>query len=75
MKKSPLGRDPLTVAEDRLMKEDWLTTRQLNDMRAECRAEVDEAMSQASKEPAPDPFKESWMAISTHELAEGIWEA
>ncbi len=75
LKKSPIGRDPLEVAETRVITEGWLSTAEVQQWRAECRAEVEEAMSQASKEPTPDPFKENWMAISTFELAEGIWQA
>lgn len=75
VKKSPLGRDPLEVAETRCLSEGWLTPAEFQAWRAECRHEIEEAMGQASKEPSPDPFKENWLAISTHDLAEGIWQA
>jgi len=73
VKNSTMGRDCMAVAEQRMIAEGWNTATDLKHWRAECRAEIDKAMGQATKEPAPDPFKESWRALSTLELAEGMW--
>ncbi|MBX7207935.1 MAG: thiamine pyrophosphate-dependent dehydrogenase E1 component subunit alpha [Verrucomicrobiaceae bacterium] len=73
-KKSSLGRDCISVAEQRLVAEGWMTTDEVKDWRAQCGAEVETALAQASKEPVPDPFRESWRALSTSELVEGQHE-
>ena len=33
--------------------------------------EIEEAIAQVQREPAPDPFAEEWRAISTKHLSEG----
>lgn len=73
MKQSQVGRDCMVVAEQRLIVEGWGTASDVESWRAECRSAIEKAMAQATKEPAPDPFKESWRALSTPGLAEGMW--
>jgi pyruvate dehydrogenase E1 component alpha subunit/2-oxoisovalerate dehydrogenase E1 component alpha subunit len=75
VKKSSLGRDCMVVAEERLLAEGWATKQEVEEWRAECRATVEKNATSATKEPAPDPFKENWRALSTLELAEGMWNA
>jgi pyruvate dehydrogenase E1 component alpha subunit/2-oxoisovalerate dehydrogenase E1 component alpha subunit len=75
VKKSSLGRDCMVVAEERLLAEGWATKQEVEEWRAECRATVEKNATSATKEPAPDPFKENWRALSTSELAEGMWNA
>lgn len=75
LKKSNMGRDCMIVAEQRLLKEGWATASDVEGWRSEFRSTVERAVAQVSKEPAPDPFKESWRALSTEELAEGMWLA
>ena len=75
LKESPLGRDCITVAEHQLVARGLATLKDIQQWRKDSRATVDEAMGIASKEPAPDPFKENWSAISTGSLIEGMWEA
>lgn len=74
-KKSKLGRDCLVLAEQRIVAEGWANESTANDWRAQCHADVEAALSQASKEPTPDPFRESWRALSTADLVEGQFEA
>lgn len=74
-KKSKLGRDCLMLAEQRLVEKDWARKSDIRDWRAQCLAEVDAAMAQASKEPVPDPYRENWRALSTSDLVEGQHEA
>lgn len=74
-KKSRLGRDCLAAAEQRLVTEGWSRAEDIHLWRAQARADVDTALAQASKEPTPDPFRESWRAISTSELVEGQHES
>lgn len=67
------GRDCLLIAEQTIQAKDWLSAADLQTIREQIRDEIEKALSQASREPAPDPFRESWSALSAAELAEG-WE-
>ena len=40
--------------------------------REECVAQVDQAVATAQREPAPDPFAESWESLSTSRLSETV---
>lgn len=75
MKRSGLAMDCLALAEKHLQSEGWLTEVKLREIRDEVRHEVDEAFSQASHEAGPDPYKESWRALSSWKLLEGETEA
>jgi pyruvate dehydrogenase E1 component alpha subunit/2-oxoisovalerate dehydrogenase E1 component alpha subunit len=70
LKKSPLGRDCLKVAEERLQREGWADAQALGALRQEVMQEVDEAVATVQREPAPDPYKENWCALSTRHLTE-----
>lgn len=74
LKKSPLGRDCLTVAEEYLLRQKWLDDSQLAAMRSEIVHEIDTAVAQVQREPAPDPFAEEWRAIASERLSEGNME-
>ena len=39
--------------------------------RAEAVAKVEEAVARVQREPAPDPYKEDWYALSSKHLQEG----
>ena len=71
LKKSPLGRDCLKLAEEFLLKEKFTDATQLAVWRNETLAEIDETVAQVQREPAPDPFAENWTALSTERLMEG----
>lgn len=65
------GRDCLLLAEQQIREHGWLSEAELLAAREQSRDEVEKALAQASREPTPDPFRESWRALSTAELAEG----
>ena len=71
LKASPIGRDCLKVAEEFLLRQEWMDASQLGALRNELVHEVEEAVAQVQREPAPDPFVEEWHAISTGHLNEG----
>jgi pyruvate dehydrogenase E1 component alpha subunit/2-oxoisovalerate dehydrogenase E1 component alpha subunit len=71
LKRSPLGRDCLNVAEETLLKQKWADAAQLAGWRNEAVREIEEVVAQVQREPAPDPFSEEWRAISSGNLVEG----
>ena len=71
LKNSPLGRDCMKLAEDFLLGEKITTAAQLSVWRSEAVREIEEAVAQAQREPAPDPFAENWTALSLASLVEG----
>ncbi|HEY1661023.1 MAG TPA: thiamine pyrophosphate-dependent dehydrogenase E1 component subunit alpha [Verrucomicrobiae bacterium] len=71
LKNSPLGRDCLKVAEDFLLQQKWMAPSRVAILRNEIIHEIEEAVAQVQREPAPDPFAEEWQAISTQRLNEG----
>jgi len=70
MRRSPVGRDCITVAEEALLSQGILTGGALKTMRADCITAVDQAVATAQREPAPDPYAETWQALSTSHLSE-----
>lgn len=74
LKKSSLGRDCLALAEEFLLREKYCDATQLAVWRNEARHEIEEAVAQVQREPAPDPFTENWTAISSEHLIEGKQE-
>jgi acetoin:2,6-dichlorophenolindophenol oxidoreductase subunit alpha len=70
LKNSPVGRDCLKVAEEFLLQQKWIDTSQLAALRGEIVGEIEEAVAQVQREPAPDPFAENWSAISSEHLSE-----
>ncbi len=71
LKNSPLGRDCLKVAEEVLLQNKLADTAQLAVWRSEAIREIEEAVAQVQREPAPDPFAENWTALSSESLVEG----
>jgi acetoin:2,6-dichlorophenolindophenol oxidoreductase subunit alpha len=70
LKNSPLGRDCLKVAEENLLRQNWTDTGQLAVWRSNIIQEIEEAVAQVQREPAPDPFTEEWRAIASEHLSE-----
>ncbi len=70
LKKSPLGRDCLIVAEERLLREGWADAQSIAALRQEVEQEVDAAVATVQREPAPDPYKENWCALASGHLSE-----
>jgi len=70
LKKSPLGRDCLKVAEERLLHEGWADAKKILALRKDVAREVDEAVATVQREPTPDPYKENWCALKSLHLSE-----
>ncbi|HUA68549.1 MAG TPA: thiamine pyrophosphate-dependent dehydrogenase E1 component subunit alpha [Candidatus Saccharimonadales bacterium] len=70
LKNSSLGRDCLKVAEEFLLDRKRLDVAQRGTIREEIIREIEAAIAQAQREPAPDPFSEEWRAIATKHLSE-----
>lgn len=70
LKSSPLGRDCLKVAEEFLLRQQWTDAATLATWRSEVVSEIEEAVAQVRREPAPDPYDEKWLAISSTHLSE-----
>ncbi|HEY1718741.1 MAG TPA: thiamine pyrophosphate-dependent dehydrogenase E1 component subunit alpha [Verrucomicrobiae bacterium] len=70
LKNSPLGNDCLKIAEEFLLRQKWTDTATLATWRGEIVREIEEAVAQVQREPAPDPFAENWSAISSEHLDE-----
>jgi TPP-dependent pyruvate/acetoin dehydrogenase alpha subunit len=74
LKSSPIGRDCLKAAEEELQRRNWADAKTIAAWRAEAVQKVEEAIAIAQREPGPDPFKETWCAMSTKHLSEGSGE-
>jgi len=70
LKSSPMGRDCLKVAEEFMLRRQWMDAAQLAALRKELAHEIEEAAAQVQREPAPDPFAEEWRAIASKHLSE-----
>lgn len=68
VRQSHHGRDCLTVTEQRILDQQWLSEEEINAIREEAQLEVERAIAQTSREQAPDPYKESWRALATKSL-------
>ena len=70
LKSSPVGRDCLKVAEEFLLRQNWIADAELAALRGEIVREIEDAVAQVQREPVPDPFTEDWRAISSPHLSE-----
>jgi pyruvate dehydrogenase E1 component alpha subunit/2-oxoisovalerate dehydrogenase E1 component alpha subunit len=70
LKQSAVGRDCLDVAEEQLLDAGWADDKAIESWRAEAAAKVEEAVARVQREPAPDPYKEDWYALSSKHLQE-----
>ena len=70
LKKSPLGRDCLKVAEECLLHQGWADAKRILALRKDVAREVDEAVATVQREPTPDPYKENWCALKSRHLSE-----
>lgn len=65
------ARDCIEVAKKQALEFNWATEADFRTWEEEARRDVDAAQAIASKEPTPDPYRETWHALSTSELVEG----
>lgn len=70
LKNSPLGRDCLKLAEENVLRQGWADAGQLAVWRSETIHEIEEAVAQVQREPAPDPYTQQWHAIASEQLSE-----
>jgi TPP-dependent pyruvate/acetoin dehydrogenase alpha subunit len=73
--KSPVGRDCLKVAEEFVLQQNWTDATELGQWRAAAAQTVEEAVAKVQREPAPDPFTESWHALASKHLGEAYDDA
>ena len=71
LKHSAVGRDCLEVAEQHLLSQKWVDEKSMASWRLEAMSRVEEAVAKVQREPAPDPYKEDWYALSSKPLSEG----
>jgi TPP-dependent pyruvate/acetoin dehydrogenase alpha subunit len=67
---SPLGGDCVRLARQQILNRSWATPDEMETWRADAAGEIDRALAQAQAEPAPNPAREDWSALSTRRLAE-----
>ena len=70
LKNSPIGRDCLKLAEEKILGQQWTEAGQLAVWRSQIIQEIEEAVAQVQREPLPDPFAEEWRAFATSHLSE-----
>jgi pyruvate dehydrogenase E1 component alpha subunit/2-oxoisovalerate dehydrogenase E1 component alpha subunit len=71
LKQSAVGRDCLDVAGEQLLDAGWADAKSIETWRAEAAGKIEEAVAKVQREPAPDPYKEDWYALSSKHLQEG----
>ena len=72
IKCQPFAQDCLKCAEAVIVEQKLADAETLQAWREEAVAKVEEAISTAQREPAPDGVQEDWCAISTRELVDQI---
>jgi acetoin:2,6-dichlorophenolindophenol oxidoreductase subunit alpha len=70
IKREPFARDCLKVAEQTIADLNLLDAETLREWRKDAAAQVDQAISAAQKEAAPEADEEDWCAISTRDLVD-----
>jgi acetoin:2,6-dichlorophenolindophenol oxidoreductase subunit alpha len=70
LKASPLGRDCLKISEKFLLKEQWVTPKELRHWREETVEKIESAVATVQREPGPDPYKEHWCPLASKHLME-----
>src|SRR5881409_1085426 len=72
IKREPFSRDCLKVAEQTITDVNLVDAKTLTEWRKEAVAKVDEAISTAQKEAAPEADEEDWCAILTRDLVDSL---
>ena len=70
LKQSPLGRDCLKLAEEYLLAQRWADADTVEAWRADALRQTEEAVATVQREPAPDPYQETWCALASKHLSE-----
>jgi len=72
IKREPFARDCLKLAEQTIVDLNLLDAETLREWRKDAAAQVDQAVSTAQKEAAPEADEEDWYAISTRDLVDSL---
>ena len=72
IKREPFAQDCLKRAEQAIAELNLADAETLGQWRADAAAQVDEAVSTAQKEAAPDPDQEDWCAMSQRDLVDRV---
>jgi len=64
------GQDCLVLAEQKVLQQGWMKEAELAAQRADIQARIEDAISTASRDPVPDPYKESWRAVASAALVD-----
>ena len=72
IKRQPFARDCLKLAEQTIVDVNLLDAATLRERRKDAAAQVDQAISTAQKEAAPEADEEDWCAISTRDLVDPL---
>ena len=72
LKKGPVGRDCLKVAEEHLLQQGWADAVAIETMTQEKTRKIEDAVAIVQREASPDPYKEIWCALSCRHLSEGF---
>jgi len=72
IKREPFARDCLKVAEQTIADLNLVDAETLREWRKDAAAQVDQAISTAQKEAAPEADEEDWYAISTRDLVDSL---
>ncbi len=67
-----LGKDCIEKAKTQLLEHNMITGRVIETLESEAISAVEEAVERAQGEPKPHPSEDSWRALSTHHLIEGM---
>jgi len=72
IKREPFARDCVKVAEQAIIDLNLADAETLTEWRRDAAAQVDQAISAAQKEAAPEADEEDWCAISTRDLVDSL---
>ena len=72
IKRQPFARDCLKLAEQTIVDVNLLDAATLREWRKDAAAQVDQAISTAQKEAAPEADEEDWCAILTRDLVDSL---
>src|SRR3989442_8583269 len=72
IKREPFARDCLKVAEQTILDLNLADAETLREWRKDAAAQVDQAISTAQKEAAPEADEEDWYAISMRDLVDSL---
>ncbi|HUE37512.1 MAG TPA: thiamine pyrophosphate-dependent dehydrogenase E1 component subunit alpha [Candidatus Acidoferrum sp.] len=75
LKQTSFGRDCLKVAEEYLLHHGWAGQGALDAWHSEAAQKVEDAVATVQREPAPDPYRETWHSLSSSHLVEGQSES